>query len=163
MNKITIGDSVYIIDDDAYSKIESICIKSSDGIFDRHSYGTHYHYITDTGRIGDTIETGSKYDEDFYNAANYCTDYMTLYDRSLVELLTRRIWRWGESKGALIDPKADSGLRCWAIDWCEKGPYVALHIGRTPGAIYFTSEDYAKEALNEVVIPFIANNPDFCW
>ena len=163
MNKVTVGDVVYIIDDETYTQIESICNKGTDDIFARHPYGTHYHYIDTNGGVGDTIETGSKYDELLFKAANYCTDYVTLYDRSIVELFTRSLWRYGEQNGTIIDPKSESGIRCWGIDWSERGPYVALHIGRTPGAIYFKTEEAAKDALEDIVIPFIANYPQFSW
>ena len=101
-----------------------------------------------------------------HNIANYCTDKVLMEQRALHETLNRLLWRYSmQHDGDEID---------WSDRWQDKykicydtieDSYLIdeSHFHKTEGSIYFISEEVAKDAIEEVVKPFIKQYPEFEW
>lgn len=134
--------------------------------FERVSPGKDFWYIRETGLIAMTKDTDVSYQRDLYKAANYCTDQELILQRSLHEQLSRLLWRFTMENG--YDQ----------IDWKEGTPvfYIVMD-AKTDTLIvndadcryiqmevcYFYTEKLAKRAIDEIIKPFMENNPKFVW
>lgn len=144
-------------------QLEKLGIKlGTPSSFDRQDNGDKYYFINSIGEI--VVNEEHRYDSNYnhYNAANYCTDKELLKKRALYETLNRRLWRYSmEHDGDKID---------WDKD--KQKYYIFCHTGNKEWAIgsichswdfsvVFYSAEIAKNAIKEVVIPFIEKNPEF--
>ena len=130
--------------------------------FDRQDNGGTYYSIISTGEIAANEEHNNEYNCIQYNAANYCTNKELFKKRALYETLNRRLWRYSmEHDGDKIDWDRDgekyyifynTGSEKWII-----GPIcTSWDFG-----VFFYSLEIAKNAIKEVVIPFVEENPEF--
>lgn len=105
-------------------------------------------------------------DKERYDVANYCTDYSLMQQRALHETLSRLLWRFS------MQNDEDK------IDWDneEQYKYIIMYdhgrekfcvdnwIGyKYQGTVHFYSEEIAQRAIDEIVLPFIDEHPDFVW
>ena len=134
--------------------------------FDRVEKKQSYYYITNCGHVYETTDYSFESDNTRHDIANYCTDKEILQQRVLHETLNRLLWRFSmENDGDKID---------WKDNYSEK--YVILsdnkdkcfkvqcyHFTKSIGSIYFATEKIAQRAIDEIIIPFMKENPDFIW
>lgn len=136
--------------------------------FKRLSGGTYYRIYE-----GDTVawvsENNTFEDRNRYNAANYCTDESLMKQRALHETLSRLLWRYSmQHNGRLIDfyPTSDHCKDKYFIIYDNFG--YKFDIGeaaysKIDGTIYFHEESTARDAIEEIVKPFMQEHPDFIW
>lgn len=122
-----------------------------------------YCFISSYGNV---IETTTNVNRDVrYNVANYCTDKAIMKQRALYETLNRLLWRYSmEHNGDKID---------WKNTCCTKW-YVYYHAVQNVWkidcvfhthdlAISFYDEETAKNAIEEIINPFMEAHPEFKW
>lgn len=129
--------------------------------FDRQTGGDLYYYIEATGEV--TAE--EHYDPDLFEAANYCADMELMEQRALHETLNRLLWRYSEQHGG-DHPWGDLGVGHYQIYWDalnDKCKATAAIACKDLGAVYFKDEQTAQNAIEEIVMPFVAAHPDFRW
>lgn len=132
------------------------------GSFDRQDNGGIYYFINSIGEI--VVNEEHRYDSNYnhYNVANYCTDKKLLKKRALYETLNRRLWRYSmEHDGDKIDWDRDGEkyyifYNTGSEQWVVGSIYYAWDF-----AVFFYSLEIAKNAIKEVVIPFVEENPKF--
>lgn len=132
------------------------------GSFDRQDNGGTYYSIISTGEIAANEDQNNDYNCIHYNVANYCTNKELLEKRALYEILNRRLWRYSmEHDGDKIDWDRDNdkyyiyyhtGNKIWSIGSIR-------HLWDF--TVFFYSLEIAKNAIKEVVIPFVEENPEF--
>ena len=116
------------------------------------------------GQVEHDVDFGTETDDGIYAAANYCTDEGMMKQRAMHEILNRRLWRYAEEHG---------GDGCWdiiethyhiAFDYAA-GNFAVLHSETVQdnGTVYFRDEDAARDAINDIIIPFVNQHPDFMW
>lgn len=136
---------------------------SKASVFDRREKGEWYYYINFQGEVVRTHETNSSYNENMYNAANYCADEALMKQRVLHEILDRLLWRFSMANGGdKIDwedngtckyvIRYDCGDKEFCIDYFRYSKYTNIS---------FCNEKIAQRAINEVIKPFIAAHPEF--
>lgn len=144
-------------------QLEKLGIKlETSSSFDRQDNGDKYYFINSIGEI--VVNEEHRYDSNYnhYNTANYCTDKELLEKRVFYETLNRRLWRYSmEHDGDKIDWDRDgekyyifynTGSEKWLVgSICHSWDF----------AVFFYSLEIAKNAIKEVVIPFIEKNPEF--
>lgn len=124
--------------------------------------GSAYYYV-DGDETYYTSDCGGEYDAKYYNTANYCRDEEMMHQRALRETLSRLLWRYSEQHGG--DPEWDGVNRHWYVykdEYCGKWKAfcnTTLHCSNS----YFCSEEVANSAIEDVVKPFCAANPEFVW
>ena len=127
--------------------------------------GQVYHYISYKGTI-ETARDDCSIDTDAFNVANYCTDKALMEQRALHETLNRLLWRYS------MEHDGDK------IDWSNKNKYkykllfdhednkVVIDFSRIwngIGVVHFYTKEIAKNAIKEIVEPFMEEHPEFKW
>lgn len=131
--------------------------------FDRREKGEWYYYINFQGEVVRTHETNSSYNENMYNAANYCADEALMKQRALHETLDRLLWRFSMMNGGDKIDWEDNDTCKYVIryDCGDKEFFInQLYCSKFIN-ISFCSREIAKRAINEVIKPFIAAHSEF--
>ena len=127
--------------------------------------GQTYYYITSSGGTSYLQDGNSSQGNSFYDTANYCTDKDLIQQQAYRETLNRLLWRWQYENDESV---------CWGNYACRKW-YIVRSVEtenifssyntscQKLNTIYFSSEDKAEQAIKEVVMPFMAEHPDFVW
>lgn len=135
--------------------------------FDRAGLGDDYWYVDTDGEVELFQDAGEPIDEDLHNVANYCTDKKLIKQRAMHEVLNRLLWRYSEEHGG--DNEWDNSYpykQHWYIYYTYtyndfSCTYNDAH--KKEGIIYFRSETIARDAIKDVIEPFIEKHPDFVW
>ena len=140
--------------------------KANANPFKRVEIRKKYYNISTAGDVVSTYEANDNYDNGRYKAANYCTDKELMQQRALHETLNRLLWKFSmENEGDKIDwenGKFDKWYICYenrteimrTSDNCHQ---------KNEGTIYFHTMQIAKRAINEIILPFMKEHPDFIW
>lgn len=132
--------------------------------FDRADEGETYYFVDyklDVERSNDLKVPSDDY---AYNSANYCTDENIMKQHALHMTLNNLLWRYSmthSGEGIEFGPFSaqkyyiayDSSNKEFYTDWNDDVKNV--------GVIYFGSDNIARDAIEEIVKPFIAEHPDF--
>lgn len=124
--------------------------------------GDSYYYITNQGDVRMYRNCGEEYDGTRIAVANACRDKKLMEQRAMHETLDRLLWRFACENGELENPwdgktmhafiyKAPVGF---GVDWSIEYKY---------GVVSFPSEEIARQAVDEIVLPFMKEYPDFVW
>lgn len=128
-------------------------------------YNQQYYFIDINGQISSNLEKNDSMDNIHYNMANYCTDASLMEQRSLHELLNRLLWRFAMAHGE-AENSWDSNNAHWCIYYdnnLNKYFVSDFYLTIGPGIIYFSSEEIAEQAIEEIIKPFLKEHPDFKW
>jgi len=134
--------------------------------FDRVAKDKQFYYIGSNGVVGITRECNNGFDDKCFNTANYCTDKAIMEQRALHETLNRLLWRYSmEHDGDKIDwNNFDQQKWFIFVDVSAGRMYVDnIRICVRPGSIYFHTPETAKNAIKEIIEPFIKFHPEFKW
>lgn len=132
--------------------------------FDRVEVGERYFIITGYNSVSDYKDMDNEAENIFHENANYFNDEDFANQVLLHELLNRRLLKYA------YDNEAEDGE--WDGD--REHHYISmgaltktLDIGtdiRCKGnKIYFSKQEIAYSAIEDVVKPFMAKHPDFVW
>lgn len=145
-------------------QLKALGLETETNPFERVKRNGTYYAIAGTGKVGVWNDYRDLTDDNCYNVGNYCTDKEILQQRAYVETLNRLLWRYSmEHKGNEMD---------WNNNYTDKH-YVyydhLLHRWSTQynnhlekfGSPYFLTREIAKNAIKEIVEPFMAEHPDF--
>lgn len=130
--------------------------------------GDKYYIISECDRASEWYEAGTNLNRKHFAIANYCTDKQMMTQRALHETLNRLLWRFSMENG---------GENPWGVYTCNNNYYIAYDYDmHTPkftvqfarffkanGTIYFSSEELAKQAIEEIIKPFMKKKPEFVW
>lgn len=150
---------------EALDKIKIVINEESKFITFLNQYNQQYYFIDMNGQIRSKLEKNDSMDDIHYNTANYCTDVSLMEQRSLHELLNRLLWRFAMAHGEVENPwDGNNAHWCICYDNNLNKYYVNdFYITISPGIIYFSSEEVAKQAIEEIIKPFLKEHPDFKW
>lgn len=134
--------------------------------FERLLYwGDKYYVINECGSPSEWLEEGKSLNRKHFAVANYCTDKNMMEQRALHETLNRLLWRFSMENGEgentwdcehshwVIKYVHDSGVFC--TSWT-----TVVH---NAGAIYFSTDELARRAIEEIIKPFMKEHPKFVW
>lgn len=131
--------------------------------FARKNKNTKYFSIVQDGTVDWHYDNMDSFDKGCFDAANYCTDYNMIQHRALHETLNRLLWRYSmEHDGDKIDWKCVSQTK-WYIyyninskTWSAGVSHSSLFLDT-----YFYTEAIARNAIEEIIKPFMAAHPEF--
>lgn len=133
--------------------------------FARQEFAEPYYYIYTDGLVHETAEDLTEHDRRLYDVANYCTDEELMEQRALRETLNRLLWRYSEQHGGDSEwgstdcPHYYVYFNEVASEWS-----VSFDITRRmPGGVYFKESWVAKNAIEEIVCPFLRSHPELKW
>ena len=128
-------------------------------------YGNKYYKILENGSIPCDIDSQFNVDNISYKNVNYFNDSDFANQVYLHELLNRKLLKYA------WDNNAED------CEWDNQNPhyYIRRHLvsnlfyiqqnilSKNCGTIYFSAEEIAEQAIEDVVEPFIAEHPEFVW
>lgn len=134
--------------------------------FDRAEYNGVYYFINNTGDITSDRDISYMSDDIRFNIANYCTDKAIMEQRALHEALNRLLWRYSmEHDGDKIDWN-DRYSKRYSIYYDHvSGNYCidSKHDYNFVADVYFYRYEIAKNAIKEIIEPFMKARPEFKW
>lgn len=158
----------------AHGDTISLSIKKSNPF--KRIVDNSYYAISSYGEVLSTFDIGNERDDLHYATGNYCRDEQLLQQRALHETLNRLLWRFSMKNGEDENHwDGDSGHYViylitdnTHLNSSDNEPtlcaYCAKHIyNKFQGVVYFPSIEIARQAISEIVMPFMKEHPDFVW
>lgn len=138
--------------------------------FDRIGRDKNYYFINAIGKISCTMDGYGDLGDKTYKIGNYCTDKSIMEQRALHETLDRLLWRFSmQNDGDKIDWSNRSIKKYFiAYDYRTK-KFVPDYIYSSYGSSikyhveYFYSAEVTQRAIDEIVLPFMKEHPEFVW
>ena len=150
-------------------QLEKLGLKVETNCFERVKEGEIYYRIYEGVGIEFVENHNGILDNERYNAANYCTDKELMEQRALHETLSRLLWRFSmQNDGDKID--WNDGCYKYFIIYNHRDEMFEVDSYQSPFGCtlksamqYFYSVDIAKRAIDEIVLPFMKEHPEFVW
>lgn len=164
-NYISINGNKIELTDEQVQQIKKAGIVN-DNPFRELKNGQRYFYIESTGTVSNEVETRQRFDDERYLVANYCTDKKLMEQRALHETLNRLLWRFSMTHGGEEIVWGNGGTNKFRIYFDCVILEFKLAISRNYESfseIYFKDEKTAKQAIEEIIKPFIKEHPEFVW
>ena len=146
-------------------QLKKLGIEVKDDPFEKVKRNEVFYYVSSSGQVHGGTEgygTGSSI---LFNAANYCRDRKIMEQRALHETLDRLLWRFSmQNDGDKLDWKNMAQCRwriyfnCFTDEFCATIVMYTKDIGP-----YFVSKEVAQRAIDEIIKPFMEENPKFVW
>lgn len=124
-----------------------------------------YFFINDAGEIVYHSDIWNGDSGARYACGNLCKDKDIMKQRALHETLNRLLWRASVIAGEL-DNKWDEEHRHYYIYRDFDSDCIRIDYNCTwknQDTCYFPTEDSARDALGNIVMPFLKEHPDFVW
>lgn len=124
-----------------------------------------YYYISARGTIESETEEGDCIDTCLYDNANYFNDEDFAEQVALHQLLYRKLLKYAYENDAVCDTiMSEDKPKYYIAQNIVSHTFTVLVQYQTKCAdIYFSKEQVAKEAIADVVIPFMVKYPEFVW
>ena len=133
--------------------------------FGNNVVGEKYFSILSNNKVREYPDVSDSGDIGAYNAANYFNDKHFAEQVALHQLLYRKLLKFSYDNDCedMADWKGDNTH--WAIRYgADYGTFfVDFQIHCKTQDVYFSSEEGAKRAIEEVVEPFMKEHPEFKW
>ena len=124
-----------------------------------------YYCVTTWGNVSYQDGRDVNFSEKCYSSANYCTDKQLMRQRALHEVLDRLLWRFSmQNDGDKIDWDDIKKEKYYIIfNHNEHMIHVECFNYFNPQTTFFYSKEIAKRAIDEIVLPFMNEHPEFVW
>lgn len=171
-NYVMINGTKYEIDDSS----KMLNIKKLLGIanpFACRDEDTSYWLIGIDGDACSEVDIHESGDDSIYNNCNYFSSEKAAEQVALHQLLYRKLLRYAYDNDVIDRQDWNGTNRHYFIVKCSdatnvprnrRGEYMPSYdIAHATDTVYFATEDAAQCAINEIVMPFIKNHPEFIW
>ena len=126
-----------------------------------------FYVIEADGDIVDSfyLSGNDEFCSNVYKVANYCTDKKLMEQRALHETLSRLLWRLSmQNDGDKIDWHNANQCKYQIYYNHNEGKYfVSNNCWQQNNGQYYRTEEIAKRAIDEIILPFMKEHPDFVW
>lgn len=125
-----------------------------------------YFYIDPGSHVHSYIDHNDAADKELYDNCNYFKNRRLAEQVALHQLLYRKLLKFAYENDCIDTAEWNSENDHWCIHYnCnlhkfESYPWQSF---RFVHGIFFSSEEAAKQAIKEVVKPFMIENPEFVW
>lgn len=146
-------------------QVKALGIEVRNNPFDRVVKGNVYCRITEYGNVDNFREDGDSTDQALYDGVNHFNDDSFANQVALHQLLYRKLLKFAYDNNCEDDQEWDCNNRHWCIRYnhCDKVFGVIWYDTFQYSSVYFSTMESAERAIEEVVIPFIEDHPDFVW
>lgn len=133
--------------------------------FERVATGDEYYTITGYDNINEFTEDGDGADQNLYDAGNYFNDEQFAKQVALHQLLYRKLLKFAYDNGFEDTAKWNGVNRHWTIIYNELDcDFDVMNMSTfKESTVYFSTEEGANRAIEEVVRPFMKEHQDFVW
>lgn len=170
MNKIIINEKEYELSAELAEKIKAeVALQEkaeAERLAEQEPFakvkGKPYFLINAVGKVSTLAEGATNMDNELYSIANYCHDREIIEQRALHETLNRLLWRYSI--------KYDGEIICYGLDYLYEISYnITKHKFEVmwtstridEGVVYFKKQETARNAIEEVIKPFLEEHPEF--
>lgn len=129
-------------------------------------FGTEYYYIDSVSGIEKTPFDDGEIDGDFVDVANSFNDKDFANQVYLHELLNRKLLKYAYDHEAEACEWGDNNRihYCIYFDSCANKFDVTWNgVYKNQGVVYFSKQNVARQAIYDVINPFIVEHPEFVW
>ena len=133
--------------------------------FERAYYGGNYFCISSLGSIESYRDCQDREAEAFFKEVNYFSTRPFARQVALRQLLYRKLLKYSYDNECEDKEWNGTNVHVYIIYNSTKKDYDTrwTRNEKEPGTVYFKSTIWATAALNEVVMPFVREHPDFVW
>lgn len=134
--------------------------------FDRVREKRLFYFICADGNVSESAEYYGASENSLYSCGNYCTDKSIIEQRALHETLNRLLWRYSmEHDGDKIDWNDASAKKYYIYYHHGDNTFNIKHCWKQIdlGTVFFYTIETARNAIEEVVKPFMEAHPNFKW
>ena len=133
--------------------------------FDRVGNGDKFFAIDNMNGIQTCIEMSYARDEAYYNGINYFNEKQFAKQIALHQLLYRKLLKYAYDNEFEDEEWNGTNMHAYIIYNFTRKDYDIrwTRNEKEPGTVYFKTPTRATAALNEVVMPFVKEHPDFVW
>ena len=132
--------------------------------FERIYYGCSYFCISDFGDVESYCDYNDRAADAYFKAVNYFSTQPFANQVALHQLLYRKLLKFSyENKCADVEWNGRNWH--WRVYYNpdDLKYYVAGFVSHKFDGVWFSSEDAAKRAIEEVVEPFVKEHTEFMW
>lgn len=125
-----------------------------------------YYYIANTDVINFTQNIDSIVDKDLHNNANYFNDEDFANQVMLHQKLYRKLLKYAYDNDAVSDWTNPYSRKYFITKYTKKNNKIDVGWALTfkhNCVVYFNSEEVTKQAIENVVKPFMKEYPEFVW
>ena len=146
-------------------QVEMLGVEKRKNPFEKVNKNESYYFITSRGAVLNYVDINDITDRELYHIINYFNDEQFANQVALHQLLYRKLLKYAYENGYEDTSKWDGRNRhlairydgvCNAFTTYDHNMYKAQEV-------YFSSEEGAKHAIEEVIKPFMKEHPDFVW
>lgn len=133
--------------------------------FKRVAEDEMYFQIGIDGDVFSLYEDGTTSDEEAVLCFNYFNDEVFAKQVSLHQLLYRKLLKFAYDNEFEDEEWNGTNMHAYIIYNFTRKDYDIrwTRNEKEPGTVYFKTPTRATAALNEVVMPFVKEHPDFVW
>lgn len=133
--------------------------------FDRVAINHEYHFVDIFGNIAEYTEKDGCTDSALSDTCNYFNDAAFAKQIALHQLLYRKLLKFAYDNGLEDTAEWDGDHEHWAMEYNRYSNEFRLYYqdGYKAQEVYFSSEEGAERAIEEVVKPFMKEHPEFVW
>ena len=133
--------------------------------FDRVGNSDRFFAIDNMNGIQTCTEMSYARDEAYYNGINYFNDKKFAKQVALHQLLYRKLLKYAYDNEFEDEEWDETKMHAYIIyNFTRKNYDIRwTRNEKEPGTVYFKTPTRATAALNEVVMPFVKEHPEFVW
>ena len=132
--------------------------------FERAYYGCNYFCISSLGSIESYGDFQDRESDAFFKEVNYFSTRPFANQVALHQLLYRKLLKFSyENKCADVEWNGRNNHWCIYYNPDDLKYCVAGFVSHKFDSVWFSSEDAAERAIEEVVKPFVKEHPKFVW
>lgn len=133
--------------------------------FERVAKTEMYCYIDSFDEVNCVTDDADHYDDMSFKCSNYFNDEQFAKQVALHQLLYRKLLKFAYDNECEDKEWDGTNIHVYIIYNSTKKDYDTrwTRDEKEPGTVYFKSTAWATAALNEVVMPFVKEHPEFVW
>lgn len=145
-------------------QVKALGIETRKNPFERLAKYSSYYRVTDANQVDDYVEVLDSTDNRLYDAANYFNDKEFAEQVALHQLLYRKLLKFAYDNAA-EDVEWNNQNNHWHIfyNYDDECFDIQCNNGFKYQSVYFASPSAAEKAIENVVMPFMKEHPEFVW
>ena len=146
-------------------QLKALGIETRKNPFRRVVKNGEYYYINGTDRVEPLSDTNGVVDNDLHRIVNYFNDKEFAEQVALHQLLYRKLLKFAYDNGCEDTAEWNCENEHWLIIYYKLDNdfgVVNMEVAKEL-SVYFSTEEGASRAINEVIRPFMKEHPEFVW
>lgn len=133
--------------------------------FERATAHNEYYYIIAENQVDTYTDMSDAVDDRLYSVCNYFNDKSFANQVALHQLLYRKLLKFSYDNGCEDTAEWNGANDHWLIIYHKRyDDFTIMNMEASKElSVYFSTEEGASRAINEVIRPFMKEHPDFVW